>query len=272
MYYMFEKRDVPFQIFNDSFGLIPMPHIHPELELIYQMEGTSLASADGVTVPLEAGDIYLSFPNQIHYYLDQGPTQQHVCIVTADLFPELKKIFQTKVPLSPVVKKADLPRNTAELLRQIIRYYQENTKLSMAAADGYMQGLLAEVLRHMELTEVYGSSDSFKEILLYCIENYTELLTLDMLAKQLHLSKYYISHIFSDRLNLSFPEFINGLRVEHVCRHMRKGESITQAAFNAGFSSVRSFNRNFERVTGMTPSAYRNQKYTQISEERNENK
>lgn len=271
MNYIYEKRDVPFWIF-EAIGLSNIPHIHPDLELIYMSEGTSMATADSVTEPLEAGDIYLAFPNQIHYYTDQGETKAYVCLVSPDILPDLKRIFRGNVPVSPIVKKSDLPPDTAGLLARILKYYKDGTKLSRAAAYGYTQGLLAEVLRQMELTEIYGSSDSVKEILLYCLENYAEPLTLDLLAKRLHLSKYYISHVFSQRLNLSFPEFINGLRIEHACRHMRKGESITQAAFDAGFSSVRSFNRNFERVMGMTPSAYRNQKYRQISEERKENK
>lgn len=271
MYYMFEKRKIPFQIFHDSCGLTPNPHIHPELELIYMKEGRSVAVADDVSAQLEAGDIYLAFPNQIHYYVDQGQTKQYVCIISTDLFPTLQKVFQTKVPLCPVVKKAALPPDTAERLERITRHYKDASKLSLAAAYGYTQGLLAEVLQQMELTEIYVSSDSVKEILLYCLENYTEPLTLDILAKQLHLSKYYISHVFSDRLNLSFPELINGLRVEHACRHMGKEKSITKAAFDSGFSSVRSFNRNFERVMGMTPSAYRNQKFSQLPEERIDN-
>ncbi|MBE6956966.1 MAG: AraC family transcriptional regulator, partial [Ruminococcaceae bacterium] len=83
--------------------------------------------------------------------------------------------------------------------------------------------------------------------------------TLDILAEQLHLSKYYISHVFTERLNLSFPDFINGLRVESACRRLDRGYSVTDAAFEAGFNSIRSFNRNFERVKGVAPSEYKKQ-------------
>lgn len=126
----------------------------------------------------------------------------------------------------------------------------------MLSAKGELLMILAEVLPHMRFVDTPIHRDSIKDVLLYCMQNYTEPLTLDMLAKDLHLNKYYISHIFKERLKISFPDFVNGLRVEHACELLSKECSITEVAFASGFSSIRTFNRAFVQRMGKNPTEY----------------
>lgn len=258
MYFEFEKRTVPFLVEPNFTEATPIPHIHQHIELIYLVEGEIHATADANTQILHPGELYLSFPNQVHYY-DPTPIFGILLIVDPQLFPDLLDIFNNKVPESPILGVDQLPEDIRHRLLVICKAARSAEKLHRIAAQSYMQGLLAELLGEMKLVERKNTQDSVRKILLYCLENYKTPLTLDVLSKQLHLSKYYISHMFTERLNLSFPEFINGLRVESACRRLDKGHSVTDAAYEAGFSSIRSFNRNFERVMGVSPSRYKKQ-------------
>ena len=76
------------------------------------------------------------------------------------------------------------------------------------------------------------------------------------ISEALHLNKYYISHMFKERMNIGFTDFINSLRTEHACELLKKDVSITDVAFSSGFSSIRTFNRVFLENTGMTPRDY----------------
>ena len=258
MYFKFEKRTVPFLVEPNFREASPIPHIHTHIELIYLVEGEIHATADDCTQMMHPGELYLSFPNQVHYY-DATPVFGVVIIVDPELFPDLLDIFANKVPECPVVSADRLPEDVYRQLLHICSAVKSGDKLQRVAAQSYLQGLLAEVLGQMTLVDRKNNRDSVREILLYCLENYKKPLTLDGLAKELHLSKYYISHVFTQRLNLSFPEFINGLRVESACRRLDKGQPVTEVAFEAGFNSIRSFNRNFERVMGVAPSQYKKQ-------------
>ena len=259
MYYKFEKRTTPFFATTSLSSLSPIPHIHPHLELIYLTEGQNTVTADDATQLLRAGDLYLSFPNQIHYY-DGAPAKGILIIVAPELFPDLSDIFNSKLPKSPVIRKEQLPSDIFEQLKRICSCRNTPDTLYKIAANGYMQGLLAELIGRMTLSDMQNSTDNVREILVYCLAHYKEALSLDMLAQALHLSKFHISHIFSDRLNISFTDFINGLRIESACRRLDKGYDITDVAFDCGFNSIRSFNRNFKRNTGITPSEYIKQK------------
>lgn len=258
MYFEFEKRTVPFLVEPNFTDATPIPHIHPHIELIYMVEGAFSVTADNCTQMLRPGELYLSFPNQVHYY-DPTPIFGVLLIVDPQLFPDLLDVFSNKVPERPVVSADRLPEGIHQMLLKICAQAKSADKLQRVAAQSYLQGLLAEVLGQMTLVDRKNDRDSVREILLYCLEHYKKPLTLDMIAEQLHLSKYYISHVFTERINLSFPEFINGLRVESACRRLDKGHSVTDAAFEAGFNSIRSFNRNFERVMGVPPSRYKKQ-------------
>ena len=51
-----------------SEGLAPFAHLHKELEIIYVREGKAVAYADKNSYLLNAGDMFIAFPNQVHYY------------------------------------------------------------------------------------------------------------------------------------------------------------------------------------------------------------
>ena len=93
MPYTYESRKLP--LYAACFtGLTPMPHIHFHLELIYLLEGKSVTFTDEEEHFMEAGDLYLSFPNQIHYYHDQKPIRGVIAIFSADVLPEFTRIIR----------------------------------------------------------------------------------------------------------------------------------------------------------------------------------
>ncbi|MBE6978375.1 MAG: AraC family transcriptional regulator [Ruminococcaceae bacterium] len=255
MLYNFEVRQSPFSATHIT-GLSPKPHIHPHLELIYIRSGSSRASVDGREHLLEQGDLILTFPNQIHFYNDISPVDGTMFIVLPQLFEDLRDLFSRCVPISPVIKHCQLSENAADQIQEIFRLANSSQQLESIAARGLFLALLAGVLQKMEMTPVESDHDTVKNILIYCMAHYLEPLNLETVSDHLHLSKYYISRIFQNRLHISFPEFINALRVDHACRLLTNCKSITDAAYASGFNSIRSFNRNFEQHIGLTPTQY----------------
>ena len=255
MSYIVEQRETNFLARNGFRWLWSIPHLHPHFELIYLLEGNGTATVDKTTVPLGEGDVFFAFPNQIHFF-DVEPARGYIFIVSPDLFPDLKELLLNRVAHSPVIRKELLPGDVERQVDMIFRQANGQDRLQQLEANGRMQALLAQLLGRMELEEAKGSSDSVKQLLLYCSQHYRQPLTLESLAGELHLSVDYISHIFSDRLGVHFPEFINRLRVEQACRQLHRGGSMTEAAYSCGFGSVRSFNRNFKQIMGESPTSY----------------
>jgi len=89
-------------------------------------------------------------------------------------------------------------------------------------------------------------------------------LTLDDLATSLNVSPNHLSQIINSIENKNFYDYINKLRVDEFMKLIDMVENqkftLLSLAFECGFNSKTSFNRNFKKVTGFTPSEYLNQK------------
>lgn len=255
MYYQIESRSNDLSTTYIG-GLTPLPHIHPHLELIYLLEGGSVSTVDNREFLFEKGDIFLSFPHQIHYYHDRMKPDGIMFIFSPDLFKELKELFYNKVPESPIIKSSQLNFDVKGRMKKILKKNTSSEPFDKIAARGYLLAFLGEILPLMNFSPVHSDQDSIKKLLTYCSENYTEPLTLDSVSAELHLNKYYISHIFKERMELGFTDFLNGLRTEHACTLLKKGVSITDVAFSSGFTSIRTFNRVFSQIMGMSPRDY----------------
>jgi YesN/AraC family two-component response regulator len=103
-----------------------------------------------------------------------------------------------------------------------------------------------------------GELSALKNIVDYCSRNYTKEISLETLSKELHISKYYISHLFGSRLNMRFNDYVNSLRVSEACRLLRATTmGITDISAQVGFNTLRTFNRSFVKQMGQSPSEYR---------------
>lgn len=255
MFYYVENKNDPFEAF-DSEWLTKDPHIHPHLELIYMQKGSSIAVLDDREFLIEEGDVFLSFPNQIHSYHPLSAMRSHLVLFSPDLFPDYKKLFETQLPVSPIIKSSLLAPDANAKMENIETKTNSASSFDQIAAKGYLLAFLSEILPLMEMINAPTNHDTLKSLLLYCSENYTEPLTLDILSSKLHLNKYYVSHLFKERMHMSFTEFVNHLRVEHACNLLTENANITEVAFASGFSSIRTFNRVFLQNLNMTPRDY----------------
>ena len=78
------------------------------------------------------------------------------------------------------------------------------------------------------------------------------------MAEDLHMSKYHISHLFSEKLNISFSTYISIIRIDAACELLEETDKKTSdISEEVGFGSIRSFNRAFMHLTGTSPLQYR---------------
>lgn len=85
-------------------------------------------------------------------------------------------------------------------------------------------------------------------------------LSLSILADKINVHPNYLSQVINEIEEKTFFEYINGLRVEEFKRLAALPESrqftIMSLAYDCGFNSKSSFNKNFKKATGLSPSEY----------------
>ena len=91
-------------------------------------------------------------------------------------------------------------------------------------------------------------------------ENYKNAFSLDELAGQLHINKYYLLRTFKESTGDTPLSYHNGVRCR-VAREMLKRPdlSISYISDEIGFNSASHFSRVFAKTVGTTPSEYRKQ-------------
>lgn len=81
-------------------------------------------------------------------------------------------------------------------------------------------------------------------------------LTLARLARRLHVPEKRLSAAVNRATGGNVSRHVNGWRIRNACRLIDAGSSVTGAMLESGFNTKSNFNREFQRVTGRSPSAY----------------
>lgn len=83
-------------------------------------------------------------------------------------------------------------------------------------------------------------------------------LTLARVAKRLSVPARDVSAATNRATGENFSRYINGYRIRHAQQALRETDlSVTEVMFDCGFISKSSFNTEFRRSTGQTPSQFR---------------
>ncbi len=135
--------------------------------------------------------------------------------------------------------------------------------LALAAASAGMQELMLTLalLDPSELPAEPVSSRVEKAMLklLELIESrLKDVLVVPALAEESGLSQNYLARLFRQRYGVAVPRFILLRRIE-TARHLltTSRASVKEVAHEVGLPDMQHFNKQFRRVAGMSPSAYR---------------
>lgn len=92
----------------------------------------------------------------------------------------------------------------------------------------------------------------------YIAAHYRENLTLEVLAKHIHMNPFYFSSYFKKQLGQNFKDYLNRVRMEHALELLLNSDKRSyEIAEEVGFKDYRYFNEVFSRYYGKTPAAYR---------------
>jgi AraC-like DNA-binding protein len=83
-------------------------------------------------------------------------------------------------------------------------------------------------------------------------------LSLDRLARKAIIPSRRISAAVNRLRGMNVSQYVNGFRIDEACRRLAEtDEPVTQIMLEVGFQTKSNFNREFLRVTGKSPSAWR---------------
>lgn len=180
--------------------------------------------------------------------------------------------LQTGQVLTHQPNKEEFTKTTQALLkwgsqidvRRMEEAYFQTRVLSRKQYDSMVRLLeifaqhLATLSNQLLVAERQTESPMIQRAKTFIEEHQAEDLRLSEVAKSVNTSAYYFCKMFKQATGLTFTDYLARVRVEKVKNlllnpHIR----ISEAAFQVGFQSLSQFNRVFRKISGESPTAYR---------------
>lgn len=94
----------------------------------------------------------------------------------------------------------------------------------------------------------------------YLMKHYREDIDLDKLAKVTHMAKGSLCRYFKSTTGITVFDYLNRIKIDLACKLLMDQElSVLEVCVDSGFNNLSHFNKQFRRVTGLTPTIFRRQ-------------
>ena len=227
------------------------PHIHRCFELFAVIDGEITVKSGDREKRLKKGEAALIFPNVIHSFKTHGHSKHIVCVFSGSLTSLFSSSHSDAVPQDPFFKPEP---DCIKILSRIC-----------GSADLYsIKGLLYLFCSCFEKDASYVKRGrSYGEGLLidlfnYIEENYQGECSLKSASLKLSYDYAYIAKYFKKAVGMTYNEYVNLCRTDLACRLLCENNlTVLETGLACGYNSLRSFDRNFKRLKGISPSDYR---------------
>ncbi len=249
---------------QDSFSTTHTFHWHENYEICQIVQGSCRFLVDGVLIEANIGDIVTVSEHTVHRFLIEHEGV-FVRILQFPLHILLHSAFAVQ-PLRSYIPSGEIASvsGLGERLEMLFSLMEQEETLHHGHENAYLSALASSVyfllMRHFADTSGSGGMSKermeFFRIVEYCNSHYTENINATVLSEKLYLTRGHLSAVFSRYAGMSVNDYLNTLRIKHANELLHRGCSITQAALESGFQSIRTFNNVYKKRIGSTPSEY----------------
>lgn len=251
----------------DSSGSVRAIHSHVEIaEIGLVYDGHGIHNIGHREYHSEPGDLLLYNAGTIHQDLagSEGSTRHYLCGISGlQLEGQLPGVILSD-PNCFLLKSGPYFGCLLKSFEMLERSLQERSGQIFAMAQGVLQTLMAIIF---ELSSGAGQAASDlglrelpieEKIRRYIDSSYARDFSLKELADELHVSRYYASHVFSKAFGTSPIRYRTLRRIGEAQSLLTStDESVTSIASIVGYDDPNQFSQAFTKIVGMPPSKYR---------------
>ena len=252
-------------------------HYHPEVELTYIRKSSGTRLAGDSIERFTDGDLILLGTNLPHMWRNddiyfQQDSNHHIESIAIHFredfwgkdFLELPEHRHIRQLLSLATRGFQIMGKTH---KKIIDMMEEILHLKKARRVMHLVSMLDIIAQSKELRYLASQgfvdqykidpNDKINEIYQYTLSNFKNGITIQDVAKHVHISPNYFCRYFKKRTSKTYIEFVTELRVGYACKLLLENNlNINQICYESGFNNVSNFNRKFKEITGQAPSQY----------------
>ncbi len=241
-------------------GLRPF-HRHDRLELLFPLDKPIAVLLDGRRYEATAGDIVVIGEQAVHAF----EVEEDSTSFLLGQFPYsiLLGCGVVPPPVRPLITAAEIGACEALSVRL------EALKTALLCEERVARGERAPVMqslfsalyfllaRHFAAEAPAAGEEKerqeFHRVVSYVNEHYTEPVTVGSIASALYIDRGKLSRLFLAYSGQPLTAYITALRLARAAQLLREGASVTVAALESGFQSVRTFHDVYRRTQNATP-------------------
>lgn len=237
-------------------------HSHSDsMELSLNMGGRATYIVDGDIYDTEYGDLMVFEAGKTHERISEDSLQVFSCRLSGIQFNDYPENHLLPVGCKVKISCGGHFDEINMLFSLIYDNILRDSRDSNEVANYYLRSLLCvthrlgiEGLQNKPLTGQMIAARCRK----YIEEHYMESICLEDLADDLHVSRYYLTHIFTEQYQFSPKQYIIRCRIGRAqTLLLETALPVTDIALEVGFGNINHFHNTFKKYIGVSPNSYR---------------
>lgn len=243
-------------------------HWHTHYEILRIISGSFSLTLDNHTVTYHSGDVIFITSGVLHggepedcvydcivFDLDMLLKDNHACANT------IQNIMNGRITINTLI--SDKCDKILPITKKLSHVLSEKKSGYEFMTQAYLYLLLGTIIEEKlyEESELDPSTidrlNSIKGVLSYISNNYSDVISLESLAKIAGMNPKYFCRYFRSMTGRTPIDYLNYYRIECACEMLStKNISIKETAISCGFSDESYFVKTFRKYKGTTPKKY----------------
>lgn len=247
-------------------------HIHDLYEIYYFINGDVTYYIDGHGYQIGAGDLLLINNKEIHKpVFNSNKTYERMAAHFApwyfsnyssddfnilSCFEERQSGHYNKISSSKMEEYG-----IDSLLHSVQNYLKQESKGKEIIIESLFVQILYLLNQAFEKNKDYHEDSiiydkKVSKIIRFINNNLDKKFSLDMLAQEFYLDKYYLSHLFKKNTGFSLMQYINYKKIMKARELLSKNYACGEVSEELNFGDYSNFYKSFKKEIGLAPSKY----------------
>lgn len=235
-------------------------HTHSHTELFYIVGGQGQFLIEDQLYPVNANNLVIINPNVSHTEVSFNAQPLEYIVLGIDGIEVASGDSSNgQYNILDHFESAEV----SSCLRNILREMELKNAGYEDVCQAYTEILIIRLMRSIDLIHSTGSllgvgNRQCAAVKRYIDMHFKESLSLEQLATEAHMNKFYLSHAFKKEYGISPVNYMISRRVDESKYLLAETDlSLSQIAQLLGFSSPSYFSQVFRRIQAMSPNEFR---------------
>lgn len=227
---------------------------HSHIELYFVDDGEMEFFVNNHRRVLRRGEMSVALSYDTHAYKTPEYSKSSVLIIPTYMCEGFISATKHKRPSNPFICDTE----TVDKIKACISELKADG-INEVKKQGYIYVILGIIMESIFFENSDASVDTqlSSRILFYLNDRFKSDITLSSITEEFGYNKSYISRYFKSCFGVGINQYLTSIRLKNALMLINERKhSVTAAALESGFNSMRTFYRVFEKEFGCSPKEY----------------